>query len=57
MRILILALLVLVSSSIKTHFVENDDEWIYIFDGETLMVGISIIVTLLEVNGQLKMVS
>ena len=35
MRILILALLVLVSSSIKTHFVENDDEWIYIFDGET----------------------
>ncbi len=35
MRILILTLLVLFSSSIKTHFEENNDQWIYIFDGET----------------------
>ena len=35
MRILILALLVLSYSSIKSNFEKNNDEWIYIFDGKT----------------------
>ena len=35
MRILILALLVLIYSSIKSNFEKNNDEWVYIFDGKT----------------------